>query len=106
MPQNKRYKNEVKLSIRIPKQLRDRARRRLISLEAAGVKVSVPETSEEVTPSLSVLAIRGLRAELDRLDETIQRVKDARREVREEGTEHVAGGTVLDRAVELWDGKL
>lgn len=79
MPKTKRFEETVELTIRMPKSLRDRAREVVRQLEdnrvlvkCPGVIYSGPGFGVGVKPSIAVLAIRGLAAQVDELEKELR----------------------------------
>ena len=67
---SKRYDKTVALTLRLPEDIRRRARETVERIR--GDRISVPGTDRLVKPSISALALRGLVAELDRLEPMVE----------------------------------
>ena len=65
---DKRYKDVISLTIRIPPQLHRRAVELKRYLEDRGIELEIPDHPEPVKPSLAVFALRGLEREIEELE--------------------------------------
>ena len=68
----KRYDETVVLTLRLPEHIRHRARETVERIRRD--RISVPGTDRLVKPSMAALALRGLVAELDRLEPMVELV--------------------------------
>jgi len=92
---SKRYKEKVDVTLRMPTALNRRAHRIIKSLR--GGLLYVPGTDEPVKPSISVLALRGLKAELNRIEAAQKKQKEARAECQQRGVKSSScGGALTD----------
>lgn len=76
----KRYKDQVEITVRLPREIRDEAQDVVRGLE--GIYIEVPGVEEPVKASIAVLAIRGLVAELEKLSAAAKRGAKAGRALR------------------------
>lgn len=70
MKKTRRYTVQVEITVRMPKELRDRAKKIVDRLD--GREISAPHADGPVKVSMAVLALRGLEAEVARWEKKLE----------------------------------